>query len=53
VGTFGQKTEGKTPATVRGLYMGENRKADRSPTLQLAKGGRKQAGKRIFAWASE
>ena len=23
-GTFGQKTESKTPATVRGLYIGEN-----------------------------
>ena len=32
-GTFGQKTESKTPATVRGRYMGENRKADPSPTF--------------------
>ena len=73
------KTRSKTRAAVRGLYIGENGKADPSPTfangasgfgmttamtenreqrrplrgLQLAKGGRKQAGQRIFAWASE
>jgi hypothetical protein len=38
-GTFGQKTESKTPATVRGLYIGENRKADPSPTFASGASG--------------